>query len=85
MTINISKSSSGGISVTQNNVGSVDVSCETNSLVVTKSNKELITVIDKGPKGDVGPAGPVGPTGDPGVVVQPTPPSDTTLIWVDNS
>lgn len=33
----------------------------------------------------VGPAGPQGPPGDPGVHVGPTPPSDTSLIWVDTS
>lgn len=29
--------------------------------------------------------GPQGPTGDPGVHVGPTPPVDTTLLWVDTS
>lgn len=42
-------------------------------------------VSTKGPKGDTGPAGPKGDTGDPGVYVGPTPPSDTSLLWVDTS
>lgn len=35
--------------------------------------------------GGVGPPGPKGDTGNPGVFVGPTPPSDTSLLWVDTS
>lgn len=39
----------------------------------------------QGVAGPTGPTGPVGPTGDPGIVVSPTPPANTSKIWVDNS
>jgi hypothetical protein len=38
-----------------------------------------------GPQGPIGVAGPTGPIGPTAIVVGPTPPSDTSLLWVDTS
>ena len=56
-------------------------------VVVTKKEQETIKV-SAGIKGDTGPqgeTGPIGPTGNPGVYVGATPPTDTSLLWVDTS
>jgi hypothetical protein len=42
----------------------------------------------QGPKGDTGSTGPQGPEGsdgDPGIVISPTPPLNTSVLWADES
>lgn len=62
------------------------------------SDGDVLTVVDGdlgkwaswttppiGPQGPQGPEGPQGPQGDAGVHVGPSAPTDTSLLWVDES
>lgn len=78
MSIIVNKGPSSSVTITQ----------PAEKVVTSTDVQRTVTAITKGPKGDKGDQGIQGiqgPKGDPGVVVQAIPPSDTTLIWVDNS
>jgi hypothetical protein len=70
-------------------VGTVTTVDPDDPAAVTDSGSDGDVVLDfdipRGEKGDAGDEGPSGPDGPPGVVISPTEPDDTDLLWADTS
>jgi hypothetical protein len=69
----------------------VEIPTTVNVLDATVSSVNVVEVGLIGPQGGVGATGPqgttgdTGPQGDPGIVEQPTAPSNTDILWLDTS